>query len=1219
MATLTGKKINTTYDGLLKTEDNQPISTTKKKVTDGYGNETGLSVDSLGNVDVSDDLNVLGNAVVTGSTTANSFIKTGGTSAQFLKANGSIDSNTYITSESDTLDSVTDRGNSTTNSITVNGLTATTATVESIQINGVLRDGIGADGVDGQILTSTGTSTDWKSKIELGLIDGSGTTNRLPKFTDADTIGNSTITDDGTKIGVNNANPTYSLDVYRNEATNILRLQNNTFSSWFGSDASGFSIETNLFKPIVFKPSGVTAMTLDSSGNVGIGTSSPSSFASQSNQLVVGSGSTNQGMTIYSSSTSEGNIFFADGTTGDQLYRGVLRYDHDGDFMSVFTAASERMRITSAGNVGIGTSSPTQRLQVNNGTDLNVAFNTTVVDSITTSRISSINDAVTAGVGLVIQGTPLVFESNGAERMRIASNGNVGIRTNSPVAPLDVYSDGSAVGINIRSRSGSDFGNIKFSDDTGAINLWAIGNIGSDFRIVQGGSTERMRIDSSGNVGIGTSSPNVKLHILEQTNAAQFWLVSTGDNVENRIASLENTGSDYANLLIDSDEVIFRTTSTTSLAERMRIDSSGNVGIGTSSPDSILHINQSNPTVKIFSGGSSGSSSVLSLGKAYNGTSTIEFHNTSSGEPLVAQIQCDTGENIVFETNPEGTLGSNPSFVFQQAGSEAMRIDSSGNVGIGTISPNGKAHIRNSALTGFQARTGATLTLENSTETELYIASGTLGQLRFGSTTTSFDGALSYDVVNNNMIFYTGSAERMNIKSGGDVSFRDTSANQAFYWDASTARLGIGTTSPTVQLESRNAAGSTIKASNTAGGYVEMKISSNTDSLASINFTNTLSINGGYVGIGASSPATNLHILSAASTPAVRIQSTHPGGIPFLDLKGAAASQIRYIDETGTIQTRIDMTDNGGFSFVDVAGSASPRMVINSSGNVGIGTSSPSAKLQIIGSNYSVANSGRAIGGIDLRATSNLGNNGYGAGISFSGVGTGRSAISAVQNSSDTDNMGLAFFTHGSSSGDDSIERMRITSDGDVLIGTTGTPNGTSVFGAAFIDSSSARNILYSAASTTSGAALCQFYNPNGFVGQIQVNGSSTNYVTSSDYRLKEDWQPMANALDRVEALKPINFAWKVDGTRVDGFLAHEVQAIIPEAVAGEKDATEEYEIPAVLDEEGNVIEEATTGVRDVYQGIDQSKIVPLLTAALQEANQMIKELTTRIETLENK
>jgi hypothetical protein len=99
--------------------------------------------------------------------------------------------------------------------------------------------------------------------------------------------------------------------------------------------------------------------------------------------------------------------------------------------------------------------------------------------------------------------------------------------------------------------------------------------------------------------------------------------------------------------------------------------------------------------------------------------------------------------------------------------------------------------------------------------------------------------------------------------------------------------------------------------------------------------------------------------------------------------------------------------------------------------------------------------------------------------------------------------------------------------------------------------------------------------------------------------------------------LKPCNFAWKADGSRVDGFIAHEAQEVVPEAVSGEKDAmrTEEYEVsPAVTDEDGTVVTEAVMGEREVedYQGIDQSKLVPLLTAALQEA-------LARIEALENK
>jgi hypothetical protein len=283
-------------------------------------------------------------------------------------------------------------------------------------------------------------------------------------------------------------------------------------------------------------------------------------------------------------------------------------------------------------------------------------------------------------------------------------------------------------------------------------------------------------------------------------------------------------------------------------------------------------------------------------------------------------------------------------------------------------------------------------------------------------------------------------SERMRIDNGGDISFRDTSANEAFYWDASASSLGIGTTSPDTITEiagdnpiltirdtdtSSSTATATIRfaesgAGGTLGNYWDVGYSPvnllNFDYMGStkmtINSAGNVGIGetspsyifevknsgtsryvshflasdgvslggmyedastngefyvkdgsgntqikldsagdtfftGGDVGIGTASPATNLHISSAVSTPTARIESTHPSGIPFLDLKGAASSQIRYIDETGTIQTRMDMLDGGGFSFVDVAGSGSTRMLINSSGNVGIGTTSPSGKLHI--------------------------------------------------------------------------------------------------------------------------------------------------------------------------------------------------------------------------------------------------------------------------------
>jgi hypothetical protein len=195
-----------------------------------------------------------------------------------------------------------------------------------------------------------------------------------------------------------------------------------------------------------------------------------------------------------------------------------------------------------------------------------------------------------------------------------------------------------------------------------------------------------------------------------------------------------------------------------------------------------------------------------------------------------------------------------------------------------------------------------------------------------------------------------------------------------------------------------------------------------------------------------------------------------------------------------------------------------------------------------------------------------------------------------------------------------------------------------------FIEYSSASQygLEIHATSASVPATQIAFYQNNNYVGAVQSTASATSYTTSSDYRLKEAWLPMAGASERVQALKPINFAWKVDGSRVDGFLAHEVQEVVPEAATGAKDAMrdEEYEvtpavyedvvIPAVLDEEGTEVEaerteqtlvtEAVMGTRSVpdYQGIDQSKLVPLLTAALQEALTEIASLKTRVQALED-
>jgi len=224
----------------------------------------------------------------------------------------------------------------------------------------------------------------------------------------------------------------------------------------------------------------------------------------------------------------------------------------------------------------------------------------------------------------------------------------------------------------------------------------------------------------------------------------------------------------------------------------------------------------------------------------------------------------------------------------------------------------------------------------------------------------------------------------------------------------------------------------------------------------------------------------------------------------------------------------------------------------------------------------------------------------------------------------------LAFATGGT-------ERMCIDSSGNTEISSSGgwttiakDNSDTSTPGLYIQNSSSGETGRINSTVTdgSSNKTNIAFYNSNGRVGSIKTNGSSTSYNTSSDYRLKENVVPMSGSINRLKALNPSKFNFTADAdTTVDGFLAHEVQTVVPEAVQGIKDGMLDIGTLASTDEEGNsvIVEEnakkpatledsqtwTKTGEKEAYQSIDQSKIVPLLVGALQEA-------IARIETLEN-
>ena len=146
---------------------------------------------------------------------------------------------------------------------------------------------------------------------------------------------------------------------------------------------------------------------------------------------------------------------------------------------------------------------------------------------------------------------------------------------------------------------------------------------------------------------------------------------------------------------------------------------------------------------------------------------------------------------------------------------------------------------------------------------------------------------------------------------------------------------------------------------------------------------------------------------------------------------------------------------------------------------------------------------------------------------------------------------------------------------------------------------------------TSTGTVIEIKYNAN-VVGTISTNGSNTSYNTSSDYRLKENVNYTFDATTELKRLKPCKFNFIGESETVEGFLAHEVSEVVPVAVTGTKDATK---VQDVYDDEGNV-----TGTETVpdYQGIDQSKLVPLLVKTCQEQQTIIEDLQTRITALEN-
>jgi hypothetical protein len=495
------------------------------------------------------------------------------------------------------------------------------------------------------------------------------------------------------------------------------------------------------------------------------------------------------------------------------------------------------------------------------------------------------------------------------------------------------------------------------------------------------------------------------------------------------------------------------------------------------------------------------------------------------------------------------------------------------------------------------------------------------------------------------MRFWTASTERMRLTSTGlgigtssPASILDISSPAAVLRLASTTGTNavyqrISNDGGQLYFGIDNSAGNDLAAGSTAHAGVLVAPGTTRNLHFGTNGTvRTTITSAGDVSIG----TTSGDIFSNSFARTLNVFSSGVGTTTAINVSGGAASRIQfgigftrygliYQDDTNFMQ--IATTTALPISFVT---NNAERMRLTAAGNLGIGTSSPQSLLALRTGGTSSVN-----GGVGLTISHDSNSIANGTDLTFAGITIQRDKSSAL---ADGDSLGginwgkliagelrnsvaaigalqsgagesahLTFYTAASSRAP--VERARIDSSGNFIMGRTTVPtwNDSNGFGFAFDrtfkttffvqdNSTSYACTYFNATSYTSGTAYFAQFRVNGAtVGDITSNGSSTSYVTSSDYRLKNTIAPMTGALAKVALLKPCTYKWNVNGSDGEGFIAHELAEVCPQAVTGEKDA---------VDADGNI----------KSQGIDTSFLVATLTAAIQEQQAIIESLKARLD-----
>ncbi len=820
--------------------------------------------------------------------------------------------------------------------------------------------------------------------------------------------------------------------------------------------------------------------------------------------------------------------------------------------------------IDSSENVGIGTASPQGNLHVEGAAGASGGGIIYVTDADNGSTASDALHISKSGDTAFVynresSGDLQLGAGNTSSHVVIKSDGRVGIGTTSPDVPFQVeagqnvlaqleatHTDGNArMLFKPKDNSGWNIG----ANDDGSFSIFDVVASTNSVVVETGAAANTLVVDSNSRVGIGTASPGQKLDVAGNITADAFIgrsniSVPTGDASVFRVA----------------DNTLALATAST---ERMRIDSSGLVGIGTTSAKEKLDVSGAG----VFTGNHATGTN------AYGAAQGVMIHASSSTGFVTAVSNGSNDVDLQLRGLNGGTANANQ-----------LVLDSEGGVGIGTASPSSVLHLVGGSATIPTLSSSFPFTISNNGNSGMnIISSGTTnaGQINFGDEGDADAGILRYDHNDNSMRFTTNASEAMRIDSSGNVGIGTTSPS-------AYGKLAVSGTATQLAINA-SSGNSRIGFFEAGTGRFYIDTLNGADGLAFVDAdgsTERMRItSAGRVGIGETDPDNLLHLKSSDDT-LLKLESTD-ATVRLALTDNGGTSQIKNTD--GTLILEADPSDATSNSYLGFEVDGSEVSRFSSSGNLGIGTTSPDGNLHVLSGSAGTVTASTDANELVLEATANVGMT----------LLTGNSSIARIRfGDGDSNARGNIFYNHSNDSlgfQTAASTAMTIDSSGVVMIGTTDSTqfNNTSGSGIAIhpteIQVASTNNCLALNHSDGDGD-IAKFFRAGTQVGGITVASSSTTYATSSDARLK-DVTGSARGLEVINKLNPVAYNWKVDGKADEGLIAQEVLDVVPNAVSGSE--------------------------VDMYQ-MDYSKLVVHLVAGIKEQQEQIDALQSEINELKN-